>query len=364
LLVVGNGFDLQCQLNSEYRDFFAWLRKNGIRANGNLWSVHFLNTTPEGQGWVNIEAELHSVLTGRVSERGLFWEWITDAQDFWRNPYGYAISKENAVAHYISGHIKNRNTEFPSYWFLDELIKFEYLFCEFLSEQVDSNANYLSNAKKLTSMLLGDDDEKASVISFNYTNPFIDNDNGEYIDEIGSVANVHGTYKDNNIIFGVDAKGVGLSDARIFTKTHRKMLQPNSESILPNTVDKIKFYGHSLGDADYSYFHSIFDYYNLYGGGKLVDYRNFETHVMLQFYFTEFCESRKAKIKRDAADSVYKLITAYGNSFENEDKGKNLLHKLLLENRIKIEFLPDIRNTGLDHEEIAKLQAELNLVYS
>jgi hypothetical protein len=34
---------------------------------------------------------------------------------------------------------------------------------------------------------------------------------------------------------------------------------------------------------------------------------------------------------------VYRLINEYGESLDNENKGKNLLHKLLLEGRIIIE---------------------------
>ena len=31
---------------------------------------------------------------------------------------------------------------------------------------------------------------------------------------------------------------------------------------------------------------------------------------------------------------VYELINTYGNTFDNKDHGKNLLHKMLLEGRI------------------------------
>ena len=38
------------------------------------------------------------------------------------------------------------------------------------------------------------------------------------------------------------------------------------------------------------------------------------------------------------ANSVYKLISIYGSTLDNKDKGSNLLHKLLLEGRIQIIF--------------------------
>jgi len=92
-------------------------------------------------------------------------------------------------------------------------------------------------------------------------------------------------------------------------------------SILPtvneNSAITIKFYGHSLNEADYSYFQSIFDYYNLYGNDR----------VALVFYYSKGYEQ---------TDSIYRLINSYGNTLTNKEQGKNLIHKLLLENRLKI----------------------------
>ena len=75
------------------------------------------------------------------------------------------------------------------------------------------------------------------------------------------------------LIFGIDdnliqSQSVG-SELRLFSKTYRKMLNSDKDTLtLPPDEGKpieIKFYGHSLSEADYSYFQSIFDYYDLYG---------------------------------------------------------------------------------------------------
>ena len=94
----------------------------------------------------------------------------------------------------------------------------------------------------------------------------------------------------------------------------------NPNNILPKndgTPIEIKFYGHSLSEADYSYFQSIFDYYHIYDN----------SNVSLLFYYSEGYEQ---------IDSIYKLINDYGKTMINQDQGKNLIHKLLLENRLKI----------------------------
>ena len=38
---------------------------------------------------------------------------------------------------------------------------------------------------------------------------------------------------------------------------------------------------------------------------------------------------------------VLKLLSAYGKSLENEYHGNNLVHKLMLEDRIAIRLLPE-----------------------
>jgi len=345
LLIIGNGFDLQCKLNSHYEYFFEWLRKDQNRTRNNLWAVHFLNNPPTGQLWTDVEKSLKQALNGR-SPTIKSWEY--EARNFF-DIRGRISSEATYMYNHIIDMANHKRTTaisfFPIslYWYLDELRKFEYLFSEYLKAEVSSSINYLPNAFKLMSMIAKD--EQVDVISFNYTNPFSSdyyNDEGERLsDMIASVTNVHGTYDENNIIFGVDATEELMANAHIFTKTHRKMLLDNPIRALPWHIQKIKFYGHSLGKADYSYFQSIFDNYNLYGG-DLASGNPRNEQVELQFYFTIYDENKKTEIMRNAADRVYKLITVYGTTLNNKDKGKNLLHKLLLENRVKIEFLPNV----------------------
>lgn len=168
------------------------------------------------------------------------------------------------------------------------------------------------------------------ILSFNYTNLFD-------ILEVESPCvynNVHGKLcnaaceencNSSNIIFGIDDVIIqsqnASSELRMFSKTYRKMFDTNTQtSMLPknnNTPLEIKFYGHSLNSADYSYFQSIFDYYNLYSN----------SNISLIFYYSKGYEQN---------DEIYKLINTYGETLSNQKQGKNLIHKLLLENRLKI----------------------------
>ena len=266
---------------------------------------------------------------------------------------------------------------------LQELHKFERGFCKYIKNNIvnpnnekEYNTQYIVNAMNLLNTLTGFTDiqyetiddiiereeeeyweqcsptmrqsawrekhilskefanlHSVNILSFNYTALFD-------ILEVQSPClynNVHGKLCMNkcaencstsNIIFGIDDTIVQSQDENFeihkFSKTYRKMLYANAESrVLPtkNNPLEIKFYGHSLSEADYSYFQSIFDYYNLYENSK----------VSLMFYYSKGFEQ---------TDEVYRLINTYGKTLSNKDQGKNLTHKLLLENRLKIIEIP------------------------
>lgn len=174
-----------------------------------------------------------------------------------------------------------------------------------------------------------------NILSFNYTAIF----DILGVDSPCTYSNVHGKLCNkqctedcvsSSVIFGIDDTLIQSQDAnsmlRLFSKTYRKMSDTSLPiSILPKNDGQpieIKFYGHSLSEADYSYFQSIFDFYNLYDN----------INVSLLFYYSKEYEQN---------DAIYCLINSYGKTLENKDRGKNLIHKLLLENRLKIVEVPD-----------------------
>lgn len=208
---------------------------------------------------------------------------------------------------------------------LKELNKFEKEFGQYIKNldnplQVNSFDTVTEKIENVFNNLQDDLKESGiNVITFNYTN---------YLKEYFKVfVNIHGTTE--NPIFGIDSKEAEENHQYIyFTKTSR-VLEANIEkkeiisplSGIRNTVE-IVFFGHSLAEADYSYFQSIFDYYDIYNN----------TEIKLKFLYYNYSD----KAKENTHTSVMKLINTYGKSLDNKDKGSNLLHKLLLESRIKI----------------------------
>ena len=58
----------------------------------------------------------------------------------------------------------------------------------------------------------------------------------------------------------------------------------------------------------------------------------YDSPVILKFLYS----SSDPNQGRDLFTKVNQLITRYGQTLDNKDHGKNLLHKLLLEDRIQI----------------------------
>ena len=152
------------------------------------------------------------------------------------------------------------------------------------------------------------------ILSFNYTIPL----------NFERLRNVHGNIIDRNIIFGIDYDKVNnffVNEPVNFTKSFRILDSKINNSTIPlSNLDNILFYGHGLGEADYSYFQAIFDTVDLYHG-----------KTKLIFYWNQFDDKDQFKI---IIERVTKLIEKYGQTFANKDHGRNLFTKLLLENRI------------------------------
>ena len=55
------------------------------------------------------------------------------------------------------------------------------------------------------------------------------------------------------------------------------------------------------------------------------------------FKYVIYDSEREYEIKRDLFKNISNLILAYGKTMDNKDHGSNLLHKLLLEGRLKTE---------------------------
>lgn len=269
------------------------------------------------------------------------------------NPTGtYDTDKaEDSVALYLEmryPHHEPWNIENLLQLTREDLAKLESDFDRYLSHEVETSKDYKEKAGELMSEIILDQrpskdkyDVEESILSFNYTraiNQFrSDEHDTEYV-------NIHGRLG-GEIVFGID--GTDRMDnpmALPFTKTYRLMALdlpdvgklvhvPTSGVPMAGGTKMIKFYGHSLGEADYSYFQAIFDSVKLYEGDtRLVFY--FRPHKL-----PSGCMQDENCARKEMMEKVIRLLTAYGLTLDNKDHGKNLIHKLLIEGRLSVSLL-------------------------
>ncbi|MCL2630732.1 MAG: bacteriophage abortive infection AbiH family protein [Firmicutes bacterium] len=397
LLIIGNGFDLACKLPSSYLDFYTACIKDTLGEPFGLqqtkrgqtfgfWENLLLEYEKKFGAkdylWCDIEKIIKDTLGTIFLSGDCLLNLALGIQE------NDSILQLVHIRKYIEEQLKNFfNTNTLKFdrksidsakkavcaYLLKELNLLESRFCKYLNKQIvapaeiknpirDKNDDYFIRATNLLIKLFGfiiykkittnselrelekhyfDDKRNSFVLSFNYT-PLLDN---IPLGKAWHFTNIHGQLcvksckncKKSSIVFGIDNKAVfpekdsnenefELSLIKQFSKTYRVLkMQKKQTQILPSSAEPlvIKVFGHSLNEADYSYFQSIFDYYNIYDNSQ----------VSLIFYYSTWCDTEK----HDKTEAVYKLINEYGATLTNKDQGKNLMHKLLLENRLSVE---------------------------
>lgn len=375
LLIIGNGFDLQCGLPSKFSDFFALRRRTleqcRVAAGGRFAHSWAIDVKQEGltvwdvilengatEYWFNIEAAVQDWITpsdpGKVSHK------IEEIEEY-INDLTRSVSRSRFpddkdgsvffVAVYIFSNYFYTNSNGLNAvelykCFEKELHLFEAAFASYLKKAVNNLERYHDRANSLLDKLLSVErvnphewDIFESILSFNYTFP---QQVSMKCSEQFSYVNVHGRLADSSetdIIIGIDAADCwGSVMAMPFTKTFRLMGigAPYLDEVLhiptgekyDTTMDLLKFYGHSLAPADYSYFQSIFDSVNLYSGG-----------TRLIFFYREHDDVDEEAERTNTMVRVMDLLTTYGKTLDNREHGKNLVHKLLLEGRLSVQYL-------------------------
>jgi lmo0469 protein len=228
--------------------------------------------------------------------------------------------------------------------FYDELKYYKISKFPFDEERKKENNEKISELKEKIELIFNLKYEY-TIINFNYSD-YLDEDKLRENLKINQMINIHGTYEEP--IFGMDNKSVKIikilsdkeynynyeieknkGELKKFIKSSRVIGErkiTNFELPKINNLKMICFFGHSLSEADYSYFQALFDYYEIYS-----------SDVKLIFLFNNFKNTQR----EEQNFGIIKLLETYGKSMENKDKGKNLYYKLILENRIKLFSLEE-----------------------
>lgn len=389
LLVLGNGFDLECGLQTRFYHFFDpriealdnqdWkttgeLEGLGYAATPTVWD--FLLRSKMYAPWYSVEDAVNDLVLsagdGKSPATGIAAKLIArissltatgDGADTRPGKDSAALSNEEdlitSAAEFIAFDCANELIGSDAHWSPQKLVEYlgvqlkelEDNFSGYMMSICKGNDDYVKRSHQLLGWMLADlwpMEERlilnTTVLSFNYTNPC--KQSADKSAAIG-IINVHGSL-DEGIIFGID--GTKCSDNPLafpFSKTYRVMtagtdfgegaVHAAGGTLLSRETRVIKFFGHSLGEADYAYFQAIFDSVNLYASDtKLVFY--YKPHLRPG-------ESNNAnplseqRAKNTMASRVTILLTEYGKTLDNEDHGRNLMHKLMIEGRLEVRLL-------------------------
>ena len=363
LVIIGNGFDLECGLPSGFGKFIEDRRsffEDGGASIGRelgyytetIWDAILASYGDEN--WSNIEGAISKWVTSSKYVTGAGSTGVAQTcAEFNRKAYDAVQSdypiKESKTTAYLRKSYSDSSSEMNEKRLLqisrDELTVLEKDFSRYLSDAVNACADYFNSASSLMKKMLRlelpsqkDYILSGSILSFIYTRPrWMYTLDGDPVSQV----NVHGSLGDE-IVFGIDGKDyMSNGDVLPFTKTYRLMALdlPGTSTLveMPDAIGRggtqiIKFYGHSLGPADYSYFQSIFDAVDLYAGGtKLI--------FLFRPYLVDGKMLSEGEARRNMMDKVIRLLTEYGETLDNKDHGKNLIHKLLLEGRLSVSLL-------------------------
>lgn len=364
LFIFGNGFDLSCGLKSSYSDFFKdifLLNPTTYEedSKNNFWLKLFKKLSnynkPLLNNWTDIETQ---ILLQLKNIEFLFDSYLIlnlgNFEDSWnlKSKISYEIERPTTKMKSILdvdsilityqllkkeyNHFEIKQFNIIQQKLKADLIKLEKYFQDYLTKHLKSKLEVEASTDDIATLLFDYRYRTSSLIkhltrqysgnnsidyylSFNYTSPY----NNRLI------RNIHGTLEKGNIIFGIDydkAKNNFNKPPIEFTKSYRILENKAISTVnISNDLDYICFYGHGLGEADYSYFQSIFDSVDLYHG-----------KTKLVFYWTQFDDSNQYPIQ---VERVTNLIEKYGETFTNKDHGRNLFTKLLLENRIIFNYV-------------------------
>lgn len=438
LLIIGNGFDLQCGLKTHYKDFFfdryginliarkmkskekdiknrpfseyqeeaekdvvVFLRKvindldidrllqNNTNANGYL--VNYFLQKLRKKGLLENDPKVKEkieftnwdvifLVAYILMEQTLYWNDVEKAifdvvslvlkpdQDEFSD-YSFISDSAKSKFKKIVKYCFKENRKDTASAMLDALKKFEKQFAKYIRKQLHEHKKiYLAEVSNLLKKITfrGDiDSVELDVINFNYS---LDEYTVNYLKErkaisnisVNSWVNIHGIAYWNNStiraylnkihgreygalpapIFGIDGhdilspsknKILDLDDPRIiFTKSYR-LIDSQINTIrdkkhkFPSTVNKMIFYGHSLGHADYSYFETLFDLYKI-----------FDSNVELNFYYHAHSQNlRNRKSEQNMLKQVVNLLTSYGETLTDQH-GENIVNRLVLEQRLNL----------------------------
>ena len=349
LINLGNGYDLASELKSTYYQFISYILNKNV--------TNFQEQEDLIQKLLSNETAVYKTVSKEDIKLNIWYMIFIYSKinqdsswcDVERQIYNIVIKNNNQFLPRLFQKLYGKSQlENSKQVLLEELNKLESDFEDFIlnHNHMDNNILYFRQANSLLEKIVGSNDKKFNIMTFNYTSPWWDRW------KVGALANikfispekfimVHGEslerWGGNHIIFGIDSQNISpMGEEYQFTKTFRTLTMYSDKSkptdvvnqnVFDESIKVIKFFGHSLGEADYSYFQQMFDFYNLYENNE----------IKLYFYYRRYGNKTNQEMLQEQVILVSRLIEKYGETLDNKNHGKNLLTRLQQTQRIFIQ---------------------------
>ncbi len=365
-LIIGNGYDLFCELETKYSDFFNFRNfKSSIDKWKDLFSNNVFyyagmnsNITSRNDSWVEPESfsklnfwDFFFYFASESNSKSMdSWqwcdvelvmaEWLSDSSVkkgigfplIYKLCHGDNLHNEPLESvYYLASVIIRKNGE-QKYddkakfydFLLSELKEFEQVFGKYITMQQFHESGYaikplFSMHSKSALEKLCNIDSLVSIDTFNFGLLGV-----KELEDLVHHINGDTEYP----IFGVDSDLFLAPDSRyIFTKTSRRMeldmKRDDSEEL--KTCENVIVFGCSLASSDYSYFFSIFD--------KL-DITNIDNNHKIIFAYNIYDTEKSDQIKATLMESIFNLFQEYSRYKGNEKHPNRLLDFLTVQGKI------------------------------
>ena len=211
VIIIGNGFDLNLGLPTSYQDFMS---SSFFTDNLNIGNSLFdyLSEKNNIQSWIDIETELVTY-SGDLNEGSSFFK------------------EYSLLCKSLKSYLKTLDFDVINH----ESIAYEFLVNTFDKDTIILNFNYTNTVQ----YILTNNKFSKKLISQN-------------------VKHIHGSVKDNNIIFGIDDKASINPNDTFLYKSTSKHYNGREVRLDWNDFEKLVVFGHSLGESDHMYLKQAF----------------------------------------------------------------------------------------------------------
>lgn len=352
IIVIGNGYDLNLGLKSGFGDFYTTFFK--IKENewdykkirSNIWSLllyfKYINGSNYGlikyvgisPKWMDVEEFICDVLNdSRIIP--LINEAFQERTHYVQGDGKIDGSSFEMQAHEIKAFSQMQKNDFGVgnvYELLsDGLSQFEEWFMNYMDGL--NMYQYFSKSDLLMSKLTNDF-QNTYVISFNYT---------KLPSGIFKTNQVHGNLEERNIIIGVDKTKITNRNTRKmrFSKSWRQLSNTLNASMLPAKaeVTEIVIFGHSLGGQDYSYFHSLFNFYDIYSSNIKITFLYANYHINPKTRLPDINKDEEYRLSY--IDSIFSLLSDYVEKSLGQKEADSFVTKIQLEGRLSVQEIND-----------------------